>query len=242
MQKKNFCNLLAIFMVAMLSFGFVSCSSDDEEVENRVENPEDNLPEKAKAFIGYWKNIDTNDRSLYCFLFLPNGKCKRIDYWGNLTDTGYWTFDEKTNILATTNGDFRSHPWQWQITLSNNEAWVGILLGDNKSDAYRKGYDWEFAKGYLMGTTWACGDTAFVNVNRGGTFSLTKSDVVKKNFKSGYYNLLKNAVVTKTEITADVEYVYSDSEKVFSFTVKNWASSKPILTIKGSKQVYSLKE
>lgn len=250
MKKTFFVWSVAMMMLQVFSVGFVSCSgNDDEEDDIKVENPEDNLPEKVRAFVGYWRNIDTDDRSLCTFLFLPNGTCKRFDnFMSNLIDKGYWTFDEKTNILATTTGDYKSHPWQWQITLSNDEAWVGILLGSNKSDAYRKN-DRSFVDGFLQDTRWQCGDTAriiFPSEQTNWRYYFYKSDISALDkfayTKNSYIGISSKEefVAKKRDLTGELTVRGESWEKEISFTIKNWASKNPTLKFEGSKQVYSL--
>lgn len=111
-------------------------NDDESDNDNTPESPEDNLPEEARAFVGCWKDMSTgtsNNENLY--IFWGDGICWKI-YYGypdNTVTSGYWTFDKATNILATTINNI-----QWQITLSNTNAWVGIYLNGKETQTFEK--------------------------------------------------------------------------------------------------------
>lgn len=159
MKKLFSFNKLAIAMVALLSVGFVSCGDDDENVTpapnngEEVAKPEDNLPEKTRAFVGYWRNSQTDSEACCDFLFLPDGKCLRYRTSdGSFIDEGYWTFDENTNILATTVGG-----WQWQVTLSNSATWAGFSIASSTTQSYNRD-DARYALYFIQNTNWVCGE------------------------------------------------------------------------------------
>lgn len=130
-MKRNFMPLLVVLLFA--GIGLMSCSSDDDESGTEIEHPEDNLPNEAKAFVGYWMNGGNGSRD-YDFVFFGDGACWMLD-GDNMErlDKGYWTYDATTKILATTTGN-----WQWQVTLSNKDSWAGLSLDTNKPQTYYK--------------------------------------------------------------------------------------------------------
>ena len=140
-------------MVATQSVGFVSCGSDDDD--EQVENPEDNLPDSSKSFVGYWRNSQANLVSSCDFAFFADGTCDRYkSYDGYLVDEGYWTFNDLSKVLATTVGE-----WQWEVTLSNSETWAGISLGSAKTQTFIRD-DSRYALAYLYSTKWICDSLA----------------------------------------------------------------------------------
>jgi hypothetical protein len=52
---------------------------------------------------------------------------------GDSRTDGYWTYDNSTKILATTTNN-----WQWQVTLSNSDAWAGVSLGSGSTQTFKK--------------------------------------------------------------------------------------------------------
>lgn len=110
------------------------------------ESPEDNLPEEARAFVGYWINQESKGSD---FVFSADGVCLmmpfdltkndpayRIEHTLAPSSSGYWTFNKDTNILATTTGG-----WQWQVTLSNVGAWAGVSFGTSTAQSFKKSED-----------------------------------------------------------------------------------------------------
>ncbi|MFR3330073.1 MAG: hypothetical protein ACLTSL_07925 [Odoribacter splanchnicus] len=146
-----------LFLFTMLVF--VMACGDDNDNDNsdstpgvEPESPEDNLPEASKTFVGLWINQGNKGGN---FLFFGDGVC-----WMMLLDTygthnyyhtdGYWTYDASTKILATT-----TNQWQWQVTLSNTEAWTGLSLGSGTAQTFKKEKDQlEFMKVILYNSFW----------------------------------------------------------------------------------------
>lgn len=151
-------NIFTFLLIVPLSCCMLSCSSDnDEETQNPpteiVETPEDNLPEEAKTFLGYWINQGNKGGD---FIFWSDGTCWMFpleSYSSHQTSyhqEGYWTYDTATKILATTTGQ-----WQWQVTLSNSEAWTGFSLGNSKTTyTFKKGDNLSFMKMMLSESSW----------------------------------------------------------------------------------------
>lgn len=141
-------------LIMSLSICIIACSSDnDDETTNPPteisEAPEDNLPEEVKAFLGYWVNQGNKGGD---FIFWSDGTCWQLpgSYDISYHQEGYWTYDTTTKILATTTGQ-----WQWQITLSNSEAWAGFSLGSSKTTyTFKRGDNLSFMKALLSGSSW----------------------------------------------------------------------------------------
>mgnify|MGYP007101875552 CR=1 FL=1 len=66
MNKKNLLHLMAIMMVAMLSVGFASCSSDDDEEDNGY----------STSILGSWQTEDENFSTELSFN--ANGTCTEL--------------------------------------------------------------------------------------------------------------------------------------------------------------------
>lgn len=97
-----------LFIITFLCINFASCSSE-EDSSNLQESPEDNLPEEAKTFLGYWKNQGNKGGD---FIFFEDGTCWMMPFTNSSShnyshNDGYWTYDPSTKILATTTN-------QWQ--------------------------------------------------------------------------------------------------------------------------------
>ncbi len=144
-MKRNF-NFMPLLVVLLFAgIGLMSCSSDDDESGTEIEHPEDNLPNEAKAFVGYWMGSGKYD-----FLFLGDGVCWMFDEdTRRCMGTGYWTYDVTTKILATTTGNC-----QWQVTLSNGNSWAGLSLDTNKPQTYTKAEKFGFFDMVLNKSTW----------------------------------------------------------------------------------------
>ena len=52
---KDFTKLITLLLTMFMSVSFAACSSDDD-LNEEPESPEDNLPQEARAFVGYWWN------------------------------------------------------------------------------------------------------------------------------------------------------------------------------------------
>lgn len=66
MKKKNLLHLMTIMMVALLSFGFTSCSSDDDEEDNGY----------STSILGSWQTEDENFSEELSFN--ANGTCTEL--------------------------------------------------------------------------------------------------------------------------------------------------------------------
>jgi hypothetical protein len=101
-----------------------SCSSDEPDSgDNQTDSPEDNLPDAARKFVGFWEVTENGKSSFSDLELFADGYCR------SGSGVGYWAFDETSNILSITLGSGT----QWQITLSNGESWVGLNLNNNKT-------------------------------------------------------------------------------------------------------------
>lgn len=113
-------------------------TSDDDPVSPPSDDIEDNLPTEAKLFVGYWGNSGGSREYCPALYLSKDGICFAIyekmdnkwnwDYtWYTHVDQGYWTYDSPTKIFATSIG------WQFNVTLSNEQAWAGIYEKGSKT-------------------------------------------------------------------------------------------------------------
>ena len=104
MKKKNYLYLLAIMMVAMLSFGFTSCSSDDDE-DTDYEN------ELVNQLQGKWQFSKGTERVMGMTITMDRSSLKemkksmedmmgsKVEIWDEtLTFKGYKVNDVKYTI------------------------------------------------------------------------------------------------------------------------------------------------
>lgn len=141
-------------IASMLCLSLNSCGGDDDgkpedETTNGGSNtPEDNLPEASKAFIGYWLNSLHNSYSKHSdYFFREDGTCDYIFNDGTGQE-GYWTYNPATSILATS-----IYGSQWQITLSNNESWAGIIAS-GKAQAFNRASQLQYINEYFKWHKW----------------------------------------------------------------------------------------
>ncbi len=175
---KNLIKHLPLLALIFISLSYTACSSDNtDEPSSSVssipstppESPEDNLPEEARAFVGFWVNLNQYGDD---FLFFDDGICWRFDSNGSSHDyspdeTGYWTYNPATMILATTTStkDWNDGPhlWQFEITLSNSEAWNGLRVGGSDSsklklNSFTRQNKTEYLAVFLNQSTWESDD------------------------------------------------------------------------------------
>ena len=127
MNKKNLLHLLAIFMVAMVSVGFVSCSSDDDDDDNSYQIV--GLWEETS----YWKDGEWKSSGYlnYIFEFKSDNSYKvylsESTYKeGKTFQTGTYTF--KGNEIALDGG------FKHKVTFSEN----GQSMRIEESFTFRK--------------------------------------------------------------------------------------------------------
>lgn len=150
---KKIQNLFTLLIPLVIGTSFIACSSDDDDSTSVSESPEDNLPEGAKAFVGYWDDASTTISAID-FIFFTDGTGEMWHDYSDALYNGYWTFDSNTSILATT-----MNSWQFQVTLSNDEAWTGVSLGSSTAKTFNRGSNVNMAKMLLRGTSWSEADT-----------------------------------------------------------------------------------
>lgn len=138
---KTFKFLSITLMVCML--GLSSCSKDDDG------KSEGDLSEASKAFVGLWTAAN---ESYDKYVFLEDGVCQymkshfnEIPYRYTWTK-GYWTYNDKTTILATT----IEQTGQWQVSLSNENSWAGTNANSGAYTAYKKATNFEYLNTYLL--------------------------------------------------------------------------------------------
>ena len=151
-------NLILIFMILGITAScLLSCSSDNDgdiptNDQNKPDSPEDNLPEESKVFVGYWSDQSTTTKAVD-FLFFSDGTGRMYNDYNSTMVEGYWTFNANTAILATTMNN-----WQFQVTLSNNEAWSGLSLGSTTAKTYKRGEKRKMVELLLKRSSWETAD------------------------------------------------------------------------------------
>jgi len=170
-----------------------SCSSDDNDASpENPENPEDNLPEEAKTFVGFWENQGNRGGD---FIFFEDGTCWMMPiYNGEHTESyidGYWTYDTSTKILATT-----TKGWQWQVTLSNPEAWTGVSLGSNPtSQTFERKHGPKYMNIFLANSSWEESADSVLNIKSHQTLDLYSHSIdgffITSTIKIGDASFLK---------------------------------------------------
>lgn len=149
--------LYQLFLLSSIYFignCIVACSSDSND---DIQTPENNLPEASKAFVGYWEDNSSTIKAVD-FLFYADGTGKMWNDYNSVLTEGYWTFNETTSILATT-----MNSWQFEVTLSNADAWAGISLGSATSKNYSRGSNFEAIKLILKYSSWKA-DSQTLNI------------------------------------------------------------------------------
>ena len=143
---------------------FVSCggSDDDEDSgkKSEVSNPQ---------YVGAWAtDLSSNSTA---FIFYTDGKCKKIRYYTSYgpqynaeVKYGYWSYDDKTSILATTADND-----QWTITLSNNTSWAGINISNGKTQSFNKTM---YPELFLKGLAWSDGKGNTIDFSNGSSAGL----------------------------------------------------------------------
>ncbi len=122
---------LSLLTLILVCFNYTACSSNNNDEPSIPDSPEDNLPEEARAFVGYW--IRQNDTGYLDsdFLFFSDGTCWKMN---NGRELYYWTYNPQTSILATTTPESD----QWTVTLSNENAWSGIYIKSGNPHTFQR--------------------------------------------------------------------------------------------------------
>lgn len=95
--------------------------------------------------------------------------------------SGYWTYDNLTKILATTTNE-----WQWQVTLSNSEAWAGVSLGSSTVQTFEREKDsLDFFKMILWKSSWQESPDSTLNIHYYEDLTTSSDYIYTSNF-SGF--------------------------------------------------------
>ena len=129
---------------------------------NNNNNSSSTISNAAKQFVGYWTDNNTiSDKTviIYDFLFAPDGTCQYGEFINTNNGSGYykfyptnryWTYNEQTNLLATTMNSF-----QWDVTIVTPNEWAGILkLSEPKATSFVRMPTYKTAK-FALGGKWA---------------------------------------------------------------------------------------
>lgn len=133
MSKKNLGHMLAVIMVAMLSIGFASCSSDDGDG-----NGGSGSNVKTKL-LETWKMVSCSSSwyssNLRYINFKNDGTCL---YSSSATDLGSpckWTYNEESKMLRmyTENGYYK---YNLLFEFEDNGDWCGTEVTGSENVVY----------------------------------------------------------------------------------------------------------
>lgn len=173
--------LLTIFIGANIA----ACGGGDDE--NDEEKPNNKLSAAANKFIGYWHITGTGSAGyIKGVAFFPDGKCYGLaNYPWNITESeiqpSSWSYNEQTGVLGTS--ITMEHPvgtvvsFQWKITLSDDKAWAGEMLGNGNACSAQLGSNAVYAEAALYAYTW-------VSEKDGTSFSYKGK---RNQFNDSYY-------------------------------------------------------
>ena len=254
--------LLSLTFLLSLALALPSCHKDDttpdepgtktekekdeeKEKEKEEEKPasekvEDNLPEKARAFVGFWCNRAGNLTTASDFAFFEDGTCQR---WSSNDKTyaedGYWTYNEETQILATNVGQ------QWQITLSNSDSWAGLNLvatgtNANTNSTFNKDNSALLAVILHKNAKWICTEDNDILTlsNKDSYNSYTLESKHYSGSRSiGTFNIENSdCIVEKKKITFNTQKKDYNSTTDIQLIFENYSSSEATLTVKYGSQ------
>lgn len=190
---------LLSLIIALCSVSLISCGGDDNNDEPIPENTtteetsESNLPDEAKAFVGYWAPDGGRIYNDYCFFddgtaFRRNWKNSSSEY----KEFGYWTYDIDTKILATTfTASGAGNAIQYSITLSNENVWTGIAPSGTPIK-FEKSID-KYFQYMLSNSSWTAADRSTISfgyyehVWGGESTYYSLLSVRGTNIQEGYY-------------------------------------------------------
>jgi hypothetical protein len=177
MKTKLFAFIFTLFAATWC----FSCSSGGSEEDPTEENTvDDNLPTEANMFVGYWINQTYKGGD---FIFFSDGICYMYPFNSDGREDGYWNFDSSTKILATTTSN-----WQWQVTLSNSDAWAGVSLGSGSAQTFKKSEDkMALFKKLLEKTTWKESTDSILSIGTQGSIASGYNLHDGYSYKYGWY-------------------------------------------------------
>ncbi len=183
---------LLSLIIALCSVSLISCGGDDNNDEPIPENTtteetsESNLPDEAKAFVGYWVG---SSNGTYCFF---DDGTAFTHYENNSYDYkkfGYWTYDIDTKILATTfTQPYKGNAIQWSITLSNENVWTGISVSGTPV-TYNKNVSGYFYY-MLSSSSWTATDGSTISFDSYYNYGYYSGNLIPINgtdINEGYY-------------------------------------------------------
>ncbi len=127
---------MILSVLAIVALGIQSCGDDPDD-------PSKNLPsENDSEFVGGWQG------SMGEFLFFNDGNAKLNSY-----EFGKWTFDNNTNILATT-----LDKWQFIVTLTSTDQWAAIAASGTGTYTFDRLGSIEYAYALMAGSSYVSED------------------------------------------------------------------------------------
>lgn len=170
---KNFKSKSAMILsvLAIGAVGIQSCGDDPDD-------PKKNLPsENDSEFVGGWQG------SMGEFLFFNDGNAKLDNNFGK------WTFDNNTNILATT-----LDKWQFIVTLTSTDQWAAIAASGTGTYTFDRLSPIEYAYALMKyssytsedGESGVCGGLGHYQIGKNMTGGNKTTDALRFDGLSGY--------------------------------------------------------
>lgn len=175
-----------VLVAVLICICFAACGGDDDSEDE--ESTKNNLSTAANKFIGYWHITGTGPMQyIDGVAFFPDGKCfatkPTVSDWSITeedTEPSSWTYNDKTGVLATSiimeyryRGVVEVVSFQWQITLSDDNNWAGVTLGDGYACSAQRGTKGLYTEAAVFTYTWVSekDGTSFNYKGKRGKFS-----------------------------------------------------------------------
>ena len=123
MRRKSLWSLFTVLMVAMVSVGFTSCSSDDDDDDKVIESP----------IVGTWKI--TAPGLIYTLQFTSKGNVSLVSKIDGKTETSRGTYEVSSgdDCIAKIYWTDSSTPEFWQIKVSGNTMTTQSVFSSSSS-------------------------------------------------------------------------------------------------------------
>lgn len=230
-MKKYFKFVTDTTKLILISMSFLLCmsscsNSSDEGTDSGNTSDNSNLSETSKKFLGFWQYSITNT---HIFAFFSDGTAWH-HYLGNSYTNrtwGQWTYNETTNILATTVAS-----WQFSVTGIFDNVWTAVTLSTSSVINASRASAYNVFYYYLLNeATWTTEDGVdydpfdeTINISGFKTQSLRYSngtfngDTLSVDFTLSFYT------------TSSRTYYYS---KTGTIQVLDWDTFNPTVIISG---------
>lgn len=195
MDKKVLLHLMTIMMVAMLSVGFTSCGSDDE-----------NSDSASTSIVGTWKIVGGDEwaqRKIgQIWTFNADGTCD----WGELSPYTNWKLSGSNLLMVRDDGRTEKYIFEFK----NNQLYLTFPDGNATEYTILEKVDVEKALGglsrdFFVGTWEPSGGSAY------GTWVFSNGGNCSHSFVSA--NKTHNSTGTWT---------YNEETRMLTTTITNW--------------------